>query len=158
METTKEKAKQEFHDNVVNHLQDLLEKNYDAEAGYKKAMELSKSDHLTNFLKRRAAQRSEFATQLDKEIRDLNETPKEKGTTQGALHRSWMSLKESVSGNSDEAVLEECIRGEKSSVEEYQKTLEKQGFTPHLQQVISNQKQSIESMRNEVQRLEDLEG
>jgi len=69
-----------------------------------------------------------------------------------------MSLKESVSGNSDEAVLEECIRGEKSSVEEYQKTLEKQGFTPHLQQVISNQKQSIESMLNEVQRLEDLEG
>ena len=33
METTKEKADQNIHKEVVNNLQDLLEKNYDAEKG-----------------------------------------------------------------------------------------------------------------------------
>ncbi len=157
METTREKAKQQYHDDVVNSLQGLLEKNYDAEAGYKKAMELSESQGLKNFLKRRAAQRSEFATELDREIRKLNETPKESGSTTGMIHRTWMNLKETMVGNSDEAVLEECIRGEKASVQEYEKTLQNRGFTPELQQVISNQKQSIETALNQVERLEDLE-
>ena len=74
MKTTLEEAKENSHEDIVNHLQQLLEKNYDAEAGYKKAMTDADSSQLKNFLKQQAVLRNRFATELDKEIRDLNET------------------------------------------------------------------------------------
>ena len=118
MKTTKEQADQDIHENLVNNLQELLEKNIDAEEGYSKAMKDPKNNRLKSFLQHQATKRSQFVTELNQEIRNLNETPKEKGSTTGSLHRTWIDIKSSLTGNDDEAVLEECIRGEKSSVEE----------------------------------------
>lgn len=49
METTKEKADQNIHKEIVNNLQDLLEKNYDAEKGFTKAMKDAKNQNLKRF-------------------------------------------------------------------------------------------------------------
>ena len=68
MKTTLEEAKENSHEDIVNHLQQLLEKNYDAEAGYKKAMTDADSSQLKTFLKQQAVLRNRFATELDKEI------------------------------------------------------------------------------------------
>ena len=63
-------------------------------------------------------------TELDKAIRDLNETPINKGTAAASIHRTWMDIKSAIVGKSDESVLEECIRGDKAAVEEYKSVLE----------------------------------
>ena len=81
MKTTKEKADQDIHDNLVNNLQELLEKNYDAEKGFTKAMKDAQNNNLKEYFKFQAAQRSQFANELTDEIRNLNETPKESGST-----------------------------------------------------------------------------
>ena len=46
MKTTREEAKENIHDNLVDNLQGLLEKNYDAEKGFKKAVENAKNGQL----------------------------------------------------------------------------------------------------------------
>src|SRR5690606_22436596 len=132
METTKEKADKNIHKEIVNNLQDLLEKNYDAEKGFTKAMKDAKNQSLKRFLQQQAAQRSRFATELDQQIRSLNEQPKESGSFTGDLHRTWIDIKSSVAGNTDEAVLEECIRGEKASWKEYEEKLQNKNFPSNI--------------------------
>ena len=154
MKTTLEKAKENIQDNVATSLQDLLERTYDSEAGYKKAMELAKDKRVVEFLKRRAAQRAQFANQLDKQIRDLNYTPVQDGSTKAAIHRTWMDAKAFISNTTDKAILEECIRGEKSSIETYTDVLIDQNFTPEITNMLHNQLDSIRESLTKVKRLE----
>lgn len=156
MKTTNEKAKEHNHEKLVDNLQELLEKNYDAEKGFAKAMKDAKDANLKNFLKEQAAQRNRFATELDHEIRSLNETPKESGSFTGDLHRTWIDIKSAVAGNTDEAVLEECIRGEKASWNEYDEKLKEENFPPRIADVLQKQASEIHNTLESVKTLEDL--
>ena len=51
MKTTREEVKENIHANVTNKLQELLTRTYDAESGYKKAMEKTESGRLSSFFK-----------------------------------------------------------------------------------------------------------
>ncbi|PVW16382.1 ferritin-like domain-containing protein [Marixanthomonas spongiae] len=156
MKTTREQAKETVHKDLVNNLQGLLEKNYDAEKGFTKAMEDAKDSNLKRFLKEQARKRNKFATELDREIRSLNEKPKEDGSTTGDLHRTWIDVKTAFTGKDDEAVLEECIRGEKASLEEYEETLKENRFPPNLESILTSQLSEIKSTVAKVKNLEDL--
>ncbi|HZJ35528.1 MAG TPA: PA2169 family four-helix-bundle protein [Gillisia sp.] len=156
MKTTREAAKEESHKEHAEALQMLLQKNYDAEKGFKKAIIKTESDNLKEFLKRQAAKHNRFATELDKEIRSLNEHPKEEGSFTGKLSRAWMDIKVAVSGDHDEAILKECVRGEKNSAEEYKEALDENKFPPHLEQVLKKQLSDINTMIAEVKSMEDL--
>ncbi len=156
MKTTKEQADQNIHDEIVNNLQGLLEKNYDAEKGFKKAMEDAKSPNLKNFLMHQAAQRGRFANELTHELRNLNEQPKESGSATGTLHRAWIDIKTAVTGNSDESILEECIRGEKASWEEYSETLKNTNFPENISSIVSKQATEVHQTLSQVKSLEDI--
>ncbi|MCK7589635.1 PA2169 family four-helix-bundle protein [Subsaxibacter sp. CAU 1640] len=157
MKTTFETNREEKHKETVNVLQGIIEKNYDAEKGYKKAMEDAKNPALKGFLQDQAARRSRFATAIDQKLRQLGETPKEKGSTTGTLHRAWIDIKSSLAGNDDEAVLEEVIRGEKASVDEYQDVLNKHTLSPEITHELQTQLGDIQGTLNKVKRLEDIQ-
>ncbi|HLT32380.1 MAG TPA: PA2169 family four-helix-bundle protein [Aquaticitalea sp.] len=146
----------EHHKETVNALQGIIEKNYDAEKGYTKAMQDAKNPALKGFLQTQAARRSRFATSIDQKLRQLGETPKESGSLTGTLHRAWIDIKSSVAGNNDEAVLEEVIRGEKASVEEYQEVLNNHRLSPEITQELQSQVGDIQSVLSRVKRLEDI--
>tara|TARA_R110000850_G_scaffold80862_1_gene173481 strand:+ start:20845 stop:21333 length:489 start_codon:yes stop_codon:yes gene_type:complete len=156
MQTTREEAREKSKENLVDNLQGLLEKNYDAEKGFKNAITNAKDKNLKEFLKIQSARRHRFATELDQEIRSLNEKPKESGSTTGTLHRTWIDIKSSIAGNNDEAVLEECIRGDKASEEEYRETLNKNNFPPQIETVLHNQLNEIQTTLSQVKSLESL--
>lgn len=156
MKTTLEKAKENNHDTTVSNLQTLLEKNYDAEKGFKKALQNTQDTRLKQYLQQKSAQRARFVTELDNEIRNLNETPKESGSTTGTLHRTWMDIKTTFTGNDDEAVLSECIRGEKASIDAYSEILKENRFTPSLENTLQRQKNEIQKTVSTVKKLEDI--
>ncbi|GHC62441.1 ferritin-like domain-containing protein [Ulvibacter litoralis] len=156
METTKEKADLNIHNNLVNNLQGLLEKNYDAEKGFKKAFETTKNEPLRGFLKDKAVLHSRFANEINDELLKLNETPTTTGSTTGALHRGWIDVKTAFKANTDEAILEECIRGEKASMKEYEETLQKNNFPPQISGVLNNQLNDIKNTVSKVKKLEDI--
>lgn len=156
MKTSLEEAKEQTHKDTVNVLQNILEKNYDAEKGYSKAMQDAKTPALKSFLKKQAVQRSGFANAIDNELRQLNEKPKESGSLTGTMHRAWIDIKSSVAGNDDEAVLEEVIRGEKASVEEYEDVLKKHTLAPQVNNILQSQLRDIQGTLNRVKTLEDI--
>lgn len=157
MKTTRESAKEEIHEEVVNNLNQLLEKNYDAEKGFKKALEDTKNPSLRKFFKKQAVLRNRFKTEIEKELHDLNAHPKVKeGSATGTLHRVWIDIKTALSKNDDESVLEECIRGEKASIKEYKDKLKKTHFPPNIRAIIKSQLLEIENTISTVKKLEDI--
>lgn len=141
---------------AVGVLQELLQKNYDAEEGYKQVMIKVENRLLKNWLQVKAKQRNYFATQLDSLIRELGATPANDGTLLGSVHRTWIDLKTALSSNTDEAILEECIRGEKASVDEYENQLEKLNDHSNIKNLIYSQLESIKNALDTVKRLEDI--
>ncbi|GGG58364.1 ferritin-like domain-containing protein [Bizionia arctica] len=141
---------------VGSKLNNLLEKNYDAEAGYKKAAEHTKNTALRNYFSRKAAERYNFGHQLKSEITNYGEKPKEGGSVAGSAHRTWMDVKAIFSTDNEESMLEEAIRGEKASVEEYNDVLSEVDLPPTTRGIVMEQKNTISQELNTIKRLEDL--
>jgi uncharacterized protein (TIGR02284 family) len=156
MQTTREEARKDSKENLVSNLQGLLEKNYDAEKGFKNAITNAEDNNLKEFLKNQSVKRHRFATELDNELRSLNEKPIESGSTTVKLHRTWMDFKSSVTRNSDESVLEECIRGEEASAKEYKEALDQNHFPPNIESVLNNHLNEIHLTLSQVKTLESL--
>lgn len=158
MKTTREAAREASRKNLVGILTTLLEKNYDAEKGYKNAIEHTKNPELKHFLRNQAAQRNHFATELDKHIHMLNEHPKasSNGSTLGNIHRLWMNVKTSWSKKDADAILEECIRGEKASLKEYEEKISKNILPPQIKSMLEDHRDKIRETVSEIKKLEDL--
>lgn len=159
MKTTRESAREASHKNLVHILTVLLEKNYDAEKGYKKAMEHTKNPDLKRFLKEQAIQRNHFATELDKHIHQLNEHPKDngRGSTLGTIHRFWMDIKSSLGKKDDQSILDECLRGEKASLKEYEEKIQKNILSPAVKSMLENHRDAIRNTVMDIKVIEDLE-
>ena len=142
--------------NIAERLNGLLEKNYDSEKGYKEAADDVKNPRLKEFFTERAKQRYDFGHELKAEIKNFGETP-DKGTSLKAdAHRVWMNLKSAVSGDNEEAVLEEAIRGEKAAVEDYNEAIKNWGLPPSTENLLIKQRNAIERSLKTVKDFEDM--
>lgn len=137
-----------YSEEISNKLNELLIKNYDAEKGYLNAMENVDSPELKMFFKRRATERSQFAKELRTEILRYGEIPEDSGSFKGAMHRNWMSLKSLFTSNDEEAILEEAIRGEEASLEEYKEILNDRTLPPSIDSLLIKQKNAIQAAIN----------
>ena len=143
-----------YSEEVSSMLNELLEKNYDAEKGYKFAADKVKNKNLQAFFAERAQERYDFGHELKTEIRNFGEAPNKSSSLAGDAHRSWMNLKASLSNDKDEVVLEEAIRGEKAAVEEYEKVLRNSEIPASTGNILMKQKNAIVAALNEVKTLE----
>lgn len=110
---------------TIEELNEILEKNYDAVHGYRKAAEratkaTTPSDNsLMSFFNRQVNERQGFVEELKAEIRALGGTPEEDGSLAGTAHRFWIDFKTALSFDKEESILEACIKGEEECIEEY---------------------------------------
>lgn len=155
LNTTIKMPLKKAHNETVSVLQGFLIKNYDAEKAYTKAMTHTKSPALKCFLQQQAAQRRRFAKAIAQRLRQLNEIPIESGSISGTLYRTWITIKSSVAGNKDEAVLKEVMRGEKASLKDYQDVLKNKTLPSVIVQELERQMKDIESILNGVIRLKN---
>ncbi|MFD2828048.1 PA2169 family four-helix-bundle protein [Leeuwenhoekiella polynyae] len=145
-----------YSEEMGKKLNDLLEKNYDAEAGYKNAAEKVANASLKNYLLSRAQDRYDFGHELKAELKTFGQDP-EKGTSlAGDAHRLWMDLKTAISSDKDEAVLEETIRGENAALEEYEEILNDSTLPASTKAIISKQRNSLKSALEDAKELEVL--
>lgn len=139
---------------VSKKLNDLLEKNYDAEKGYKEAVENVKNQELKNFFEKKAKQRYDFGHELKAEIKNFGEKPDKGSSIAADAHRTWMNLKSKFQ-DSEEAVLEEAIRGEKVAVNEYEDVIKDPSLPASTTNILMRHKNAIETSLKEVEILEE---
>jgi uncharacterized protein (TIGR02284 family) len=137
-----------YTEKISNLLNNLLEKNYDAEKGYLNSAENVNNSKLKIFFKRRASERSFFAKELRTEVLSYGQIPTDSSSIKGAFHRNWMSLKSLFAENNEEAILEEALRGERASYDEYAEILKEDSFAPSTRKLLEEQKQKIQAAIN----------
>ncbi|WP_100614387.1 ferritin-like domain-containing protein [Confluentibacter citreus] len=145
-----------YTETIGNKLNDLLEKTYDAEKGFRKAAENTEHTYLKNYFQRKAQQRYAFGQELKAEIVSFGEDVQKEGSFAGAAHRTWMDVKALFSSDNDESMLEEAIRGEKAALEEYNDILNETSLPFSTQGVILKQREAIANDLNTIKKLEDI--
>jgi len=145
-----------YSEEISNKLNQLLVKNYDAEKGYINAMKEVDNVNVKNFFNNRAEERARFARELRTEILTYGEMPESSGSFKGTLHRNWMSLKATFSSNNEEMILDEALRGEKASLDEYNELLSDNSFPTQLVNLLREQRNAIEAAINSVRLYEDV--
>ncbi|WP_179319551.1 ferritin-like domain-containing protein [Winogradskyella helgolandensis] len=145
-----------YTEQVGNKLNGLLEKNYDAEKGYAKAAENTEHAGLRTFFNRKSQERRTFGHDLKSEIRAFGEDVDKGGSLTGAAHRTWMDVKALFSADNEESMLEEAIRGEKASVDEYDEVLQEASLPSSTKSILLSQKNIIETDLFKVKSLENL--
>lgn len=127
---------------LIENLNDIVVKNYDASKGYRRAAENLEHSSYGELFRKNAHQRMEFAGKLQEEIRVLGGEPNKDGSIMGNAHRAWMDFKEALASNKTEAVLEECCTGEKVAMKEYDELLEKEIPKP-IQDLVVEQRNHV---------------
>ncbi|WAC19057.1 PA2169 family four-helix-bundle protein [Luteolibacter sp. SL250] len=133
--------------NVIENLNDLLTKAYDAEEGFKKAAERAEGlPALQSFFRNQSDMRLQFGHELKQAISQYGGTPDKGSSTTAKLHQVWISVKDALTPNDDgEAILEECIRGEEAALADYEEKLQHADLPSDIQSLLSNQRTAIAS-------------
>jgi uncharacterized protein (TIGR02284 family) len=133
-----------YTEKMSKRLNELLEKNYDAEKGYKKAAEIVENERLVNFFNEQAQNRYDFGHELKSEIRNHGEEPDKGGSATGSAHRTWMDIKTTFTSNDEEAILEEVQTGEEKALEEYNEIIADTTLPPSTQRILEKQRDSVQ--------------
>lgn len=139
---------------VVKVLNELLTRNYDAEKGYQKAAEDIDNSLLKDFFKDYSVQRYDFGHEIKDEINRLGAEPDKGASTASKAHRSWIDLKSLLTGKDAEAVIKECVRGERKALDDYEDALRRNDLPPTSREVVQRQHDKIQ---NAVERLNQIE-
>jgi len=131
------------HSDIVETLNDLIETCKDGEKGFRTSAEHVQSTDLRQLFNNRAESCRRGAEELQSLVTQYGGTPDTGGSATGALHRGWVSLKGSVAGHSDEAMLEECERGEDAALERYRNALAR-GLPEPARSVVERQYQGVQ--------------
>ena len=138
-------------------LEDLIETLEDGRKGFEQAAErIEDSDEptLAIDLRRFAQQRNQFSVELRELAGSHGIEIDEEGSTGGALHRGWMTLKDALTGDDPRAVLAAAETGEDHAVSEYEDALAEE-LPSDVRSVIERQAREVKTAHDKVKALRD---
>jgi len=109
-------------------LKELYETLVDSRDGYDQAMENVESAHLKQVFQDMVSRRNRNIGELRTFLNQRGHEMDEDGSLLAAMHRQFLDLKSKVQ-DSDEAVLEEIVRGEEHVLNKYDAAIEPAGST-----------------------------
>jgi uncharacterized protein (TIGR02284 family) len=139
---------------IVDTLNDLLESCRDGEYGFRECAEHARSEDIKVLLHRHSGECRAAGLELQTLIRQLGGKPDDGGSMAGALHRGWVSVRATLSAYSDQAMLNECERGEDAAVARYRKAM-KQNLPSAIRAVVERQAQGAQRNHDQVKALRD---
>ena len=141
---------------VIENLNRILEKNYDAKEGFTSAFNATDNLQLKSFFDSQIKQRISFGKQIKEKITTLDGMPKVGGSLSGDLHRAWMDMKTAIASNNEEAILESCQRGEHAAIDDYNKFLEMDHLPEPIRDCVLQQRNAILETVREIQQFENI--
>ena len=138
---------------VASTLNGLIETCKDGEQGFRSAAEGVTDPNLQRLFESYSQQRSEFANELQMEVKRLAEDPVDSGHVLGALHRGWLNIKAAVTGKDEGAIISECERGEDVAVRNYREALD-QSLPSNIRMIVERQFVQVKQAHDHVRSLE----
>ncbi len=137
---------------TIDTLNTLIETCKDGEYGFSSCAEHVDSATLQQTLNRYAAECRDGAAELQALVIELGGKPEDSGTASGAMHRGWVSVKGTLAGHSDVAMLEEAERGEDVALERYRDAM-KEELPANVRAVVQRQYDGAKRNHDEVRTL-----
>lgn len=147
------------NDTLITVLNDLIRINNDRVVGYDKAADEARDIDvdLRAVFTRMGEESRQYAAELTQEVVKLGGDPATGTTNSGKIYRVWMDLKATFSGNSRQAVLENCEFGEDAAQKAYDSALKSDAEIPaDVRQLITNQKSSLKTSHDVIKKYRDL--
>ncbi len=136
-------------DDVVDVLNDLVECCRDGEYGFHLCAEHVQNTELKQRLGEHADECRSAARELMDCIRQLGGEADDGGSAMGSVHRGWVSLKGTLAGYSDKAMLKEAERGQDTARAHYRKAL-KEKLPPEVRSLVQRQADGAQRKRDEM--------
>jgi len=133
-----------YNEKVANKLNELLQKTFYSEKGFKKAAHYAKNEELKVFFKNGAKQRKEFGNKLKYEIKSFHATAEDMGSLVGSGHLLWMDAKLLLSSNEKMTLLKSIIKEEHSIVLKYKNVINKLKLPFETKNILMAQKNQLE--------------
>lgn len=140
------------NDDAVSKLNDLIQICKDGQQGFKEAAEGIEDSQLKTVFYEFSQQRSEFVGTLQELVRSLGGDPEQSGSISGAIHRGWIDLKSAITGKDDEAILNECERGEDHAKAAYQDA-QQYDFPSNIADVVREQGLKVTEAHDRIKQL-----
>jgi uncharacterized protein (TIGR02284 family) len=140
------------NDDVIWTLNGLIETCKDGQNGFKEAAEGIDRSDLKSLFFEFSQQRAQFAGELQSLVQSLGGDPENSGSMAGAIHRGWIDIKSAVTGQDDEAILNECERGEDVAKDAYKSAIES-NLPANVLETVQSQYESILSAHDRVKAL-----
>jgi len=142
------------NDEIISTLNNLIETCKDGEDGFLACAEDISDPKLKLFFTERAQSCTVAARELQEQVRACGGDPETKGSLSGTLQRRWIDIKAAITGKSDEAILNECERGEDVAVRSYQRALQK-NLPVDIAAIVQRQYQGVLQNHDQVKLFRD---
>lgn len=141
-------------DEIISDLKGLVSIVNDGKEGYKEAAEKVKSMELKAMFMEFAMERSAYEDDLKAHIlQHGGHSTNEEGGLLGALHRTWIDIKEAISSNEDSAILNAVITGEKAAVAKYDDVLKDYKNHEDHYALLMRQREGIDNTLSKIEEL-----
>lgn len=145
------------NDAVISTLNNLIETCKDGQNGFQTASEGVKNSELKTLFLGYSQQRAQFAGELQNEVQRLGGDPENTGSVAATLHRGWINIKSTVTGEDEGAVIAECERGEDSAVRNYKDALS-QDLPENIRSIVQSQYTQVQEAHDRIRTLEKASG
>jgi uncharacterized protein (TIGR02284 family) len=139
-------------DDLIATLNELIATSKDGEEGFRACADNVKNAVLRTFFAEKAERCREGAVQLQAIVREMGGAPARRGSMTGAAHRFRITLRGTLSGVDDHAILSECERGEEAAVRAYRDALN-QPLPGDVRRVVDRQFAEVKRNRDRVREM-----
>ena len=122
----------------VTALNGLIETTLDSIDGYRRSAEEATSSRFSSEFLARASEREQVVAKLRDEVRRLGGTPEDDGSVLAAAHRTFLSIRDKITGSDDHAVIAEVDRGEAFLKDKWEAALKDDQLSPETRTAIGN--------------------
>jgi uncharacterized protein (TIGR02284 family) len=123
--------------NDVSVLNGLIETTLDSMKGYEDAAKDAESTQFATMFADFARDRAAVATDLQNQVRTLGGEPEMDSSMLAAAHRTFMDLKQAITGKDDKAIIQEVERGEDHIKAKFEDAMKDSDLSPATRSAIT---------------------
>ena len=137
---------------IISDLKGLVSIINDGKEGYKSAAEATDNVELKAVFLKYVAERALYENELKTHLaKHGGDSENEEGGILGAIHRTWIDIKEALTDRSETAVLSAVVTGEKAALEKYDIAIQDNKLHADHLNLLTSQRNGIAEALKEIE-------
>ena len=141
------------HSDEISTLNTLIATTIDSITGYENSAKDIDNQRFAEIFRQRANERQQVVEDLRNEVRRLGGDPEDSGSFMGKTHQRFEDLKAAITGQDEQAVINEVERGEDYLKEKFEAALNSDTLSGESRSVVERSYQSVRSGHDQMSQL-----